>query len=428
MNKKEKIKSCSGILILSLIFLSVPLFAYSEAFEQNEKGVKESEAENFDAAISHFEKALSIEPENEVFKNNLAIAYNNLAMDFDRRGDFPWAHFHMKQAYLLTPDSTQLKSNLAFVLTKEAGKMYKEKTKPEKILELLYEALEYDDSNASIYVLMGEIYYEDDRQLKAAKSWNKAVAINPSLKNVKKKLKKLEREIDTEKDFRTQEFRHFKVKFEGFKHWSAAWEALDILDDAYYEVGGKFYIFPDKPLTTIIYTMEEFNTVSGTSDWIAGLYDGKIRIKQADIEGQREELKRIIYHEYIHALIHYFVGTNIPAWLNEGIAQYYENLPEPQELTASEKSILKKRIDIWWRPDFNRIDNFFVSKESQEDVYFAYAFSKSFVLYLAKKEGEYSFKTLLEKFKNGSGMEEAFSQVYYKPVDMLVDDWLRNFR
>ena len=75
MNKKEKIKSFSGILILSLIFLSVPLFASNEAFEQNEKGVKESESKNFGTAISHFEKALDINDISERY--NLHKKENN---------------------------------------------------------------------------------------------------------------------------------------------------------------------------------------------------------------------------------------------------------------------------------------------------------------------------------------------------------------
>ena len=411
------------------LFLTAPvsLFSFS-ASEYNLQGCKELNEKNYEKAIASFESALNEEPGNAVYRKNLAIALNNAAIEYEKNGDFPSAYNYLKKAVSAEPGSDEFSKNFAVILRNEALKRYKKKLRTGLVIPLLEEALQYDGANASLYDFLGQVYYDSEDELKALAKWKKAVAIDPSQKNIKKKLEKLQKEMKAEKNFLSQEFRHFKVRFNGFENWEAAWKALNLLDKAYYEIGGKFYLYPDKHLTAIIYTGGEFQEVSETPVWTAGLYDGKIRVKEAQIKVGGDDLKRIIYHEYTHAIIHYYVGDAMPVWLNEGYAQYCEMLPDKPVLNTFEKEILKKRIDAWWAPDFGKLDEYFVKKQSEDDTRFAYAFSKSFVIYLAEKGGEYNLKNLLDELRRGVKAENAFDKVYFKSLGMLVDGWKNNFK
>jgi len=65
------------------------------------------------------------------------------------------------------------------------------------------------------------------------------------------------------------------------------------------------------------------------ADWVAGYFrsgdDTNYIILSA--EREREQTYQTIYHEYVHFLLgNSFGRTSIPTWLNEGIAEYYDQL------------------------------------------------------------------------------------------------------
>ncbi|HLD29145.1 MAG TPA: tetratricopeptide repeat protein, partial [bacterium] len=219
----------------------LPVLCLAEtAYDLNAKGGRAMEQGRSEEAVSYFKEALRLAPENKVIRANLSVSYNNLALDYDAGGDFDRANLMMEKAFAADPDSALIKKNYGMLLTNQAWRRFDGKRDESEILPLLEKALGYTTALPQAYILLGEIYFKRDEQKRAAENWDKALSLDPSLKEVKKKLKKLSKEIKTEKEFSSHSGEHFKVKFEGIELWSDAWTVLEILESVYYRLGGIF--------------------------------------------------------------------------------------------------------------------------------------------------------------------------------------------
>lgn len=407
-------------LVLILLFCASAVFG--TALEDNNNGITAMKEGRYDDAIHFFTVARLEEPDNIVIKNNLMTAYNNAAMNYQKNGDFFAAYQYLKKAQELDPQSLPVKKNLAYLLTNEGARRYKEKT-GQDVIGLLEESAGYDDSIVETRFLLGQVYYDSDKYPDAKLNWEKAQALDPSNAVIKQKLDKLNKEIAAGSDLQDADKYHFKVRYEGAQFWAASHEVLNILEDAYNNAGWKLQVFPREPVTVIIYTQEQFQDVLGMPDWFAGAYDGKIRLRKGDVDGNQQRLRQIIYHEYMHALVHYVAGNNVPTWLNEGIAQCYENMPEKAGLNWGEKRLIKDRLAGGGIPPMDKIDQMFHSG-SQADVNFAYAFAKGFTAYLIEKGWDINIKSMLEEFGSGSSADSAFEKIFCRSIEQMRSDWL----
>jgi tetratricopeptide (TPR) repeat protein len=398
--------------------------AGGSAVEDNSRGVASMNAGRFDEAIHYFSVALQEEPANGTIKSNLMVAYSNAAMAYEKKGDFDNAYSYMKKAYSLDPGSDQIKKNFAYILTSESYRRYNNKNGQDAV-PLLKESLEYDDSRADTHSLLGQLSYDNDEYTEARQHWEKALCLDPSRAVLLRQLDKLGKEMTNDDRLDSAGKSHFKVRYEGVELWTASREVLDMLEDAWNNAGWKLGEFPREPVTVIIYTQQEFQTISGKSDWFAGAYDGKIRLRRSDVEGDKQRLRQIIYHEYMHAFVHYVAGNNVPTWFNEGIAQCYENMPAKAQLSFPEKNILKDRIN-YGMPRLDQVDQMFVSTISQADVNFAYIYSKAFVAYLIEKGFDINIKSLLDELAAGSTLNDAFEKVYCRNIEQMLSEWLRD--
>jgi hypothetical protein len=119
---------------------------------------------------------------------------------------------------------------------------------------------------------------------------------------------------------------HFTVKFDGNEDPATWATVLDILEEAYREIGQKFNHFPPKPIVVVLHSKDQFQSATGSPDWADGLFDsvlGRIQVPTQGATTDRVWLTRVLRHEFVHALIHDELGADggtIPTWLNEGLA------------------------------------------------------------------------------------------------------------
>ena len=127
-----------------------------------------------------------------------------------------------------------------------------------------------------------------------------------------------------EEKYSARESSHFLVKFNGNEDYDTWTKVLDILEDAYRDIGQKFSYFPAKPITVVLHTKASFQGATGSPAWADGLYDGVLGRIQIPTQGALTDpawLARVLRHEFVHALLHQRVeGGHIPQWLNEGLA------------------------------------------------------------------------------------------------------------
>jgi hypothetical protein len=117
---------------------------------------------------------------------------------------------------------------------------------------------------------------------------------------------------------------HFSVKFEGPEQLSLAWSVLEVLEGAYWRIGGTLSALPSAPIPVVLYTSEQFRDITRSPSWAVGAFDGIIRIPIRGALENPRELDRVLSHEYTHALIGQLSSRPVPAWLNEGLAAALE--------------------------------------------------------------------------------------------------------
>jgi hypothetical protein len=114
------------------------------------------------------------------------------------------------------------------------------------------------------------------------------------------------------------------VLFEGPADDAAAQRALEILEDAYWRIGRELSTYPQRPLSVVLYTSEQVRDVTRSPDWAAGVYDGRIKVPMGGEIESSADLRRVLEHELVHAMVAAMAGPAIPAWLNEGLATALE--------------------------------------------------------------------------------------------------------
>lgn len=204
---------------------------------------------------------------------------------------------------------------------------------------------------------------------------------------------------------------NFKIMFSKFLHQEVKETVIDILKEAFRRIGNQFNFYPTQPITVILYNEKGFFDVTRAPGWSGGLFDGKIRVPIKGIEGKEELLKRVLFHEYTHALVH-AITPRCPHWINEGLAEYFSEDEELLKIGEKLGQVLPLRL----------LERSFPSGNPRL-VAAAYIESYSAVLYLIDKYGLYRVKELLEVFSKGDDLNTAFNSVFHISYDRFINSW-----
>jgi len=218
---------------------------------------------------------------------------------------------------------------------------------------------------------------------------------------------KIIREKRVMKGYGSKRKPNFKILFSKFEHEEIKETVIDILKEAFRTIGIRINFYPTQPITVILYNERAFFDVTRAPGWAGGLYDGKIRIPVKGVKGKETILKRILFHEYTHALVH-AITPRCPIWLNEGLAEYFSQ--GDNEKTIGQLIPLK-----YLEKNFPSGDPRLVAA--------AYIESYSAVRYLIEKHKLFRVKALLESLGKGNDLNTAFNSVFYTSYDQFVKRW-----
>lgn len=123
---------------------------------------------------------------------------------------------------------------------------------------------------------------------------------------------------------------------------------LEILEEAYRDIGQKFGYFPSKPIIVVLHTKDYFQSVTGSPLWADGLFDpvlGRIQIPTQGALTDQVWLTRVLRHEFVHALLHERMGIEadaVPTWLHEGLAMQLadDSWPDLDQVILDETKVL----------------------------------------------------------------------------------------
>ncbi|MBA5875074.1 MAG: tetratricopeptide repeat protein [Nitrospira sp. CR1.2] len=255
-------------------------------------------------------------------KRHIAILWNNLGILQEKTGGTEVSVKSFQKAVALDPQNPVAHLNLAHA--------YWGLRDPALTEQFLQKVVTLTPDEPFPHVALADLLQEKDRLAEAGKHLAQAkdrLKKDPGLQSYMKTVTaKVHRTEKAEEKFSTHHSVHFTVKYDGAEDPETWTAVLDILEEAYREIGQKFNFFPSKPIMVVLHTKNQFQAATGSPNWADGLFDpvlGRIQIPSQGAATDRAWLTRVLRHEFVHALIHEELGAtagSIPTWLNEGLA------------------------------------------------------------------------------------------------------------
>lgn len=159
-------------------------------------------------------------------------------------------------------------------------------------------------------------------------------------------------------------------------------------------------------------------------EWAAGFFQPGEDINYIALtaDGGESGNFQTIFHEYTHFLVDNSMGrANIPPWLNEGIAEYYEQFLIENDQKVTLGASHAANLQILRRGEFIPFETFFATdyytlhKQSKESAQLFYAQSWALVHYLLQGGGAARralFDRFVEQLLRGTKAKDAFQQAF----------------
>jgi tetratricopeptide (TPR) repeat protein len=266
-------------------------------------------------------------------------------------------------------------------------------------------ALSLDPKLTEARLLLGQIQYRMGDPQTAIRTYEIVVGERPDDRDAQATLERWRREVDLHDRMQHAIGSHFTVSFEGPAEAALAGEALEMLDRAYFRIGQELGTYPTDPIPVVLYTAEQFRDITRSPSWAAGAYDGTIRVPMRGALDKREELERVLSHEFTHALIR-TLAARVPTWLNEGLATALE---------TGDLSWAETRMQhVIGKVPLRALQNGF-GKFTGEQAQVAYAASALAARRLLDEAGGAAIANLLRDLGEGIDFETAFLHRIQRP-------------
>lgn len=293
--------------------------------------------------------------------------------------------------------------------------------------DLLKESIKLDQSNPYAYELLGEIANLKQQLDEAERYYKQAFLIN-SDSALRAKYEKLIREKNIDKNQQQYEDEHFIIRYRRNESIEGS-DIREFLREAYKTISQDLGHYPKYKIPVVLYDREEYQRLMGSvPHWSGALFDGKIRIpvylnSSAPAENQNvydvKELKKLIYHELTHAFVLDLSQMKCPIWLNEGLAQYYENKIKTIDLTLLKNAVKLNTLltkDELMFQDLSKVT-------SHEKALLYYLESFSLVSYILKQRQMFHVKKFIIELGKGTSFMEAFERSFGRSFNEIATNW-----
>ena len=210
------------------------------------------------------------------------------------------------------------------VLLLGAGAAAAARGEPRDAIARLKRALEIDPRLTAASRLLGQLAYQDGDADLAIRTYEAALKYAPGDAVLASELVAWRHDADLHRQFEERRYDRFRVMFEGRAVESLAADATQVLNSAFWRIGEKLGEYPPDTIVAILYTEQQFRDITRAPDWSDGEFDGRIRIPVAGAQADPARFERVLTHELTHAMITGIAPRGVPAWLHEGLAQYFE--------------------------------------------------------------------------------------------------------
>ena len=266
----------------------------------------------------------------------------------------------------------------------------------------LQEALALAGARSDLLLLLGRAHYAAGELEQAEAAWVQAAELGAG-EETTPLLEKVRRELRAEQAMHRDLAGRFTLAYAPGVSDALAAQVLEVLQDAYAEVGANLGYYPEADIPVLLYAREDFAAVTRSPEWAGAVYDGKIRVPLGGVKSMNPPLRALLHHEYTHVVVRFLGNGRVPVWLNEGLAEVagrrYFQSPHP----AVKPSGQRLAATALERP---------FSELSTEQVPQAYEQSYARVQRLVELCGWPALGELLQRLGTGASMADAVSAAY----------------
>jgi tetratricopeptide (TPR) repeat protein len=210
------------------------------------------------------------------------------------------------------------------VLLLGAGAAARMEGKPREAMTHLKQSVQLDPRLTAASVLLGQVAYEEGDADLAIKTYEAAMKHAPGERVLTSRLEEWRREATVHRTFEETRYDRFRVMFEGYADQSLALKATEVLSSAFWRIGQTLGAYPPETIVTVLYTEKQFRDLTQAPPWSGGQYDGRIRLPAAGAALKPAEFEELLTHELTHAVVDGIARKGVPAWLHEGLAQFFD--------------------------------------------------------------------------------------------------------
>jgi tetratricopeptide (TPR) repeat protein len=297
----------------------VPETTHHERLETIRDDIEKGNVQEAETKLADLPTAITADKTTRPY---VAVLWNNLGIQQEKSGGTAVSIKAFKKAASLDAKNPVVQLNLAHA--------YWELRDPAMTQDFLEKLVVLAPNEPFPHLALADLFQEQDQLGEAARHLDQAIAradkdpaVQSYLRTVTAKVRRTEK---FENRLASRESAHFTVKFDGETDQATWAAALEILEEAYREIGQKFGHFPSKPIVVVLHTTSTFQSATGSPLWADGLFDpvlGRIQVPAQDALADQAWLTRVLRHEFVHALLHDQLGpadSAVPTWLNEGLA------------------------------------------------------------------------------------------------------------
>lgn len=402
-----------NVLIGATLLLSSGLAAAQSSVEYNNRGIEAYNQGQFRASIQYFEQAHEGAADSPTVRRNLCNAHQALANEIALSGNIQQAIKHLEIAVGVEPDNPSPLVQL--------GSYYLRMEMVSDAIFRLEEAIELKPGELDAHELLGEAYYRDNDLASARAQWDYVIEMDPKRDALRQRYEKAFREESVEFDFNKGGSRHFKITYPKSVPLALRSKILTILERAYMDVGRRLgSAYPPPPVQVVLYDAEQFSEATQLADHVGAVYDGKIRAPLTDSKGEwlpEDELKRRLSHEYVHVVVRYIGGPNVPWWLNEGLAESLS-----RSLEAADTQLLQQGYADNSVPTLAQLEGSQLERLDAKTLRLAYSKSLATVNLLLTKYGQKRLNQVMADIASGMPAEQAIKRIYRRGYAALEEE------
>lgn len=377
-----------------------------DAHGWNERGLELSAAARYEEALTAFNKALVLAPDDPVVRQNVGLTRANWGVALLREGKAVEAERETRAAIELVPDDPVVRLNLAECLDQRGY--------PDAAAKAVREAVARGPEVASVQRKLGAVNYREGRLAEAVVAWEKAQRLAPD-KSVAERLERAKSSLALEQRLDHDISSNFTIYFEMEKHAVLASLVLRELEDVHAVVQAELQAVARERLKVVLLSTEEFREATGAHTWVAGLFDGQIRLPIKDAGDHQDELLRRVRHEYVHAVLAP-LGRRAPSWLHEGLAQIHEG----RDAEAARRRVAGAGEKL----AFDDLTRSFASTADADRARVQYDTALAFTHWLREGELASGFRAAMQRLFQGETLEDAFRTSYDADLPTLYGRFL----